>query len=87
MAERKKLLDSQRELIRLKRQKIDEALAMAEGRKQELMATVQLIAKEHGIKENEKNWRLNKADDYFEKVIEKKKPKETTVKNRNKKKK
>lgn len=87
MAERKKLLDSQRELIRLKREKINEALAMAEMRKNELQASVNLIATELGIPEGEQNWRLNKTDDYIEKIVQKKKPKETTVKGNKKKKK
>lgn len=81
MAERKKLLDSQKELIRLKREKVNEALAMAEMRKRELQAAVNLIAKEAEIPKNE-DWRLSKNDSYFEKIVKKKDPKKLIPSNK-----
>jgi len=77
--QRKKLTDSQRELIRMKREKADGLMAMLQ---QEFTASLDMIAKELGVPENELGmWRLSKDSEYLERTD---KPKMTTVKGKKK---
>jgi len=77
--QRKKLTDSQKELIRMKREKADELMAMLQ---QEFTASLNMIAKELGIPENELGmWKLDKNGEYLERED---KPKMTTVKGKKK---
>lgn len=83
MAERKKLLNSHRELIRMKKEKMNEIVKMAENAQKDMQRTADLIASELGIPENEQ-WKLTKNDEFFEKIITPKKPKETFPGRKNK---
>jgi len=76
--QRKKLTASQRELIRMKREKIDEAIMLVRNRQQEFSGALERIAEELGIPQEEMGWKLDKNDEYLEKE-EDKKPDLTTV--------
>lgn len=68
MGRRIKLLESQRELIRVKRFFFQEAIRMVEQRKAELQGVINLIAKEQGIDIENEVWKLDENDEFFEKV-------------------
>jgi len=73
--ERKKLTDSQKELIRMKREKADGMMAMLQ---QEFIASLNMIAKELGVPEDELGmWKLDKSGECLERED---KPKMTAVK-------
>jgi len=76
---RKELTASQKELVRMKREKADGMMAMLN---QEFIASLNMIAKKLGVPENELGmWKLSKDSEYLERED---KPKMTTVKNKKK---
>lgn len=82
--ERKKLLTSQKELLRMKREKINEAIMLMRQREAEFDATLNKIAEELDVPEEDfANWKLSKNDDYLEEKS-KKEIKKTTVKGKKK---
>lgn len=83
MVEKKELKTSQKELLKMKREKITEATILFERRKMEFSQTLDIIAKELGVQEGEfKQWGLSKDDSCLERI--KTMPTETTVKERKK---
>lgn len=87
MPERKKLFETHKELMRIKKNDIDRALNFFNQAQRVYQNTIQIIMSELGIpKKDIKKWKLSNNGKCFEKMIEPKKVKMTTVKNREKKK-
>lgn len=63
--ERKKLLESQRQLIILKNQLIRDAENLVEKRKNEYQRTLNMIAEELGINIKWERWQLDDKIEYF----------------------
>lgn len=69
--ERKNLLNSQQELILIKKAELDRQKAITGQMSQSLLGTILSIAEELGIPETEFNqWLLNDASEYFERINE-----------------
>jgi len=67
MGERKRLAESQRELIRLKRLMLRNAVRLVEQRRAELQRTINTAAVELGVDIEKEVWRLTDGDEFFEK--------------------
>lgn len=67
--ERKRLLNSQRELLIMKKANVDRQIALAQQLNQNLTDTVTSIALELGVPENEiSQWQLNDEATFMEKI-------------------
>jgi len=68
MTQKIKLMESQRELLRLKRLIVQNAVRLAEQKQAELQRAIETVALELGIDIEKETWRLSKDGEYFEKV-------------------
>jgi len=68
MTKRIKLMESQRELLRLKRLIVQDAIRLAEQKQGELQRAIETVALELGIDVEKERWRLSKDGEYFEKI-------------------
>ena len=68
MTRKIKLMESQRELLRLKRLIVQDAIRLAERKQAELQRAIETVALELGIDVEKETWRLSKDGEYFEKV-------------------
>jgi len=68
MTRRIKLMESQRELLRLKRLIVQDAIRLAEQKQAELQRAIETVAFELGIDMEKERWRLSKDGEYFEKI-------------------
>ena len=68
MTKRIKLMESQRELLRLKRLIVQDAIRLAEQKQAELQRAIETVALELGIDIKEERWRISKDGEYFEKI-------------------
>ena len=68
MTKKIKLMESQRELLRLKRLIVQDAIRLAEQKQAELQRAIETVALELGIDVKEERWRLSKDGEYFEKI-------------------
>jgi len=68
MTKKIKLMESQRELLRLKRLIAQDAIRLAEQKRAELQRAIETVALELGIDVEKETWRLSKDGEYFEKV-------------------
>ena len=76
--DKKVLTLTQKELLRMKREKINEAVALTRQREFEFSLTVNQIASEHGIDETDySSWKLSKNDASLDFAPPKKKPEPT----------
>lgn len=72
-----KLLRSQKILLQMKSEKINEAISLAQARQNELQATLKLTMTEQGVpKEELDQWKLTEDGQAIEKIETPKKPKE-----------
>lgn len=85
MADRKKLLKSQKELLRMKNEKTLSLFQMLKKAQQDYQQTVNEIGLELGVDQKElQNWKLDKNGEYLDYVIPSKEVKRTTIKGRKK---
>jgi len=77
MTRKIKLMESQRELLRLKRLIVQDAIRLAEQKQAELQRAIETVALELGIDVEKETWRLSKDGGYFEKVESPQKQKTT----------
>ena len=75
MTERIKLMESQRELLRLKRLIVQDAIRLAEQKQAELQRAIETVALELGIDIKEERWQLTQNNEYFIKLETPKKQK------------
>jgi len=68
MTKKIKLMESQRELLRLKRLIVQDAIRLAEQKQVELQRAIETVALELGIDLKKERWRLSKDGEYFEKI-------------------
>ena len=68
MTKKIKLMESQRELLRLKKLIVQDAIRLAEQKQAELQRAIETVALELGIDIKEERWRLSKDGEYFEKI-------------------
>ena len=68
MTKKIKLMESQRELLRLKRLIVQDAIRLAEQKQAELQRALETVALELGIDIKKETWRLSKDGEYFEKM-------------------
>ena len=68
MTKKIKLMESQRELLRLKRLIVQDAIRVAEQKQAELQRAIETVAFELGIDLEKETWRLSKDGEYFEKI-------------------
>ena len=75
MTQKIKLMESQRELLRLKRLIAQDALRLAEQKQAELQRAIETVALELGIDIKEERWQLTQNNEYFIKLETPKKQK------------
>jgi len=68
MTKKIKLMESQRELLRLKRLIVQDAVRLAKQKQEELQRAIETVALELGIDVEKERWRLSKDGEYFEKI-------------------
>ena len=68
MTKRIKLMESQRELLRLKGLIVQDAIRLAEQKQAELQQEIEMVALELGIDIGKEQWKLSENGEYFEKV-------------------
>ena len=68
MTKKIKLMESQRELLRLKRLIVQDAIRLAEQKQAELQRAIETVALELGIDLKEERWQLSENGEYFEKM-------------------
>ncbi|MCD6194276.1 MAG: hypothetical protein J7L26_12565 [Candidatus Aminicenantes bacterium] len=68
MTQKVKLMESQRELLRLKRLIVQDAIRLAEQKQAELQRTIETVALELGIDVEKETWRLSDDYEYLEKI-------------------
>lgn len=84
MAERKKLFETHKELMRLKKADIDRALNFFNQSQRVYQNTIQVIMSELGIPKGDiKKWKLSSNGVHFEKIVELKKANLKSVKKKN----
>ena len=75
MTKKIKLMESQRELLRLKRLIVQNAIRLAEQKQEELQRAIETVALELGIDIKEERWQLTQNNEYFIKLETPKKQK------------
>jgi len=75
MTKKIKLMESQRELLRLKRLIVQDATRLAEQKQVELQRAIETVALELGIDIKEERWQLTQNNEYFIKLETPKKQK------------
>jgi len=68
MTKKIKLMESQRELLRLKRLIVQDAIRLAEQKQAELQRAIETVALELGIDIKEERWRLSDDFSFFERM-------------------
>jgi len=68
MTKKIKLMESQRELLRLKRLIVQDAIRLAEQKQAELQRAIETVALELGIDLKEERWRLSDDFSFFERM-------------------
>jgi len=68
MTKKIKLMESQRELLRLKRLIVQDAIRVAEQKQAELQRAIETVALELGIDVEKERWRLLEDFSFFEKM-------------------
>jgi len=68
MTKKIKLMESQRELLRLKRLIVQDAIRLAEQKRAELQRAIETVALELGIDVEKETWQLSENGGYFEKI-------------------
>ena len=69
MTKKIKLMESQRELLRLKRLIVQDAIRLAEQKQAELQRAIETVALELGIDIKEERWQLTQNNEYFIKLL------------------
>ena len=75
MTKKIKLMESQRELLRLKRLIVQNAIRLAEQKQEEFQRAIETVALELGIDIKEERWQLTQNNEYFIKLETPKKTK------------
>jgi len=75
MTKKIKLMESQRELLRLKRLIVQNAIRLAEQKQEEFQRAIETVALELGIDIKEERWQLTQNNEYFIKLETPKKQK------------
>jgi len=75
MTQKIKLMESQRELLRLKRLIVQDAIQLARQKQAELQRAIETVALELGIDMKEERWQLTQNNEYFIKLETPKKQK------------
>jgi len=68
MTKKIKLMESQRELLRLKRLIVQDAIRLAEQKQAELQRAIETVALELGIDVEKERWRLSDDFSFFERM-------------------
>jgi len=68
MTQKIKLMESQRELLRLKRLIVQDAIRLAEQKQAELQRAIETVALELGIDLKKERWRLSDDSSFFERM-------------------
>jgi len=68
MTKKIKLMESQRELLRLKRLIVQDAIRLAEQKQMELQRAIETVALELGIDLKKERWRLSDDFSFFERM-------------------
>ena len=68
MTKKIKLMESQRELLRLKRLIMQDAIQLAKQKQAELQRAIETVALELGIDVEKEMWRLSNDYEYLEKI-------------------
>ena len=68
MTKKIKLIESQRELLRLKRLIVQDAIQLVRQKQEELQRAVETVALELGIDIKEERWRLSDDFSFFERM-------------------
>jgi len=68
MTKKIKLMESQRELLRLKRLIVQDAIRLAEQKQAELQRAIETVALELGIDIEKERWRLSDDFSFFERM-------------------
>ena len=68
MTKKIKLMESQRELLRLKRLIVQDAIRLAEQKQAELQRAIKTVALELGIELEKEQWRLSDDFSFFERM-------------------
>ena len=75
MTQKIKLMESQKELLRLKRLIVQDAIRLAEQKQAELQRAIKTVALELGIDIENEMWQLSNDYEYLEKIEQPKKKK------------
>jgi len=68
MTRKIKLMESQKELLRLKRLIVQDAIRLAEQKQAELQRAIETVALELGIELEKETWRLSDDFSFFERM-------------------